>query len=106
VYVQSFPSLGAKWQVSTEGGSQPRWRRDGKELFYLSPNHKLTAVDVKPGTAFEWSSARELFWVNVTGFERGDYAVSRDGQRFLVNTVVEEAGSAVTVVVDWPKNRN
>jgi len=106
VYVQPFPSLGAKWQVSTDGGSQPRWRRDGKEMFYLSPNHKLTAVDVKPGAAFEWSSPRELFWINVTGFDRSDYAVSSDGQRFLVNTVAQDTGSAMTVVVDWPKSRD
>jgi len=106
VYVQSFPSSEAKWQVSIDGGSQPRWRRDGRELFYLSTSQRLMAVDLKPGATFEWSSARELFWVNVTGFGRHDYAVSRDGQRFLVNTIDEQTGTAMTVVIDWLKSRD
>src|SRR6266540_1964361 len=46
VYVQPFPASGAKWQISSGGGMQPRWRHDGKELFYLAPNKKLMAVDV------------------------------------------------------------
>ncbi len=47
VYVQSFPASSGKVQVSTQGGADPRWRRDGKELFYLAADHKLMAVEVK-----------------------------------------------------------
>ncbi|MFN2480058.1 MAG: protein kinase, partial [Pyrinomonadaceae bacterium] len=53
VYVQTFPASGGRWRVSTGGGSQPRWRRDGRELFYIAPDRKLMAVSIKPGAAFE-----------------------------------------------------
>ena len=49
VYVQAIPASGAKWQISPAGGAQPRWRRDGKELFYISTDQKLMAVSVKSG---------------------------------------------------------
>ena len=57
VYVQSFPTLGGQRQISAEGGAQPRWRRDGKELFYLAADRKLMAVTVKSGRRFESDSA-------------------------------------------------
>ena len=101
VYVQSFPPSGAKWQVSSDGGSQPRWRGDGRELFYLSADHKLMAVDVKPGSTFEIGTHKELFLVNVFGVDRNDYAVTADGERFLINSVVEQTGTAITVVTNW-----
>src|SRR5262249_57200415 len=53
VYVQTFPVSTAKWRISTAGGSQPRWRRDGKEIFYVSPDHRLMAVPVKGGGGLE-----------------------------------------------------
>ena len=61
VYVQSFPATGAKWQVSTTGGEQPRWRRDGKELFYLAPDRHLMAVAIKAPAAFDAEEPRRLF---------------------------------------------
>src|SRR5215472_11852120 len=61
VYVSPFPSANSKWQVSTEGGEEPRWRRDGKELFYLSGGRKLMAVPVKTGNTFEAGPAVSLF---------------------------------------------
>ncbi|MFN2456550.1 MAG: TolB family protein, partial [Pyrinomonadaceae bacterium] len=105
VYVQSFPVSGGKWMVSTTGGSQPKWRRDGKELFYLGPDRKLMAVDVKEdANKFEAGSPRALFETRVFvgfGFISG-YQVSRDGQRFLVNTPLEEsAPSPLTVILNW-----
>jgi eukaryotic-like serine/threonine-protein kinase len=62
VFVAPFPATGAKWQVSTTGGIYPRWRRDGKELFYRSPDNKLMAasVDAK-GSSFEVGTVRPLF---------------------------------------------
>ena len=61
VYVQSFPATGAKWQVSTTGGEQPRWRRDGKELFYLAPDRHVMAVAIKAPAAFDAEEPRRLF---------------------------------------------
>ena len=58
VYIQTFPKSGAKWMVSTKGGSLPKWRKDGKELFYLSEDSKLMAVAINYGPAFEASSSQ------------------------------------------------
>jgi Tol biopolymer transport system component len=103
VYVQSFPRLGGQRQISTEGGTQPRWRRDGKELFYLAPDRKLMAVSVKMGVAFEADTPRALFQTELnTGDLRQSYAVSADGQRFLLNTPLEGGPPPITVVLNWP----
>src|SRR5205085_10564810 len=82
IYVQSFPTLGSQRQISTQGGTQPRWRRDGKELFYLAPDRTLMAVTVKAGATFEADAPRPLFQteLNVAAL-RQSYAVSADGQR-------------------------
>ena len=61
VYVQTFPAPGGRWRVSTGGGTQPRWRRDGRELFYIAAGRKLMAADVKPGATFEAGVPKLLF---------------------------------------------
>jgi hypothetical protein len=101
VYVQSFPVSGAKWQISTTGGSNPRWRRDGNELFYLASDQKLMAVAVTGEDSFRAGVPKALFQTReVVGRYR--YAVTADGQRFLVNTPLEEANIApITVVLNW-----
>ena len=112
VYVQSFPASGAKWLVSTGGGVQPRWRRDGKELFYLSLDETLMAVGVKPASPFEAGRPKTLFHLRPRGgsvlvTQRSfEYDVSRDGQRFLINTSAEQVNTApITVVLNWtPKS--
>jgi serine/threonine protein kinase/Tol biopolymer transport system component len=104
VYVQSFPQGGGKRQVSTKGGVGPHWRQDGKELFYYALDGKLMAAAVKTGASFEASVPRALF-----EFRSGNgltvvapYAVTADGQRFLLNTLVDESGGApIAVVVNW-----
>jgi Tol biopolymer transport system component len=106
VYVQSFPASGAKWQISSGGGSQPRFRRDGKELFYLGADRKLTAVEVQTEAAtFAFGTPRALFETRIRkGEDRpgNQYAVTSDGRRFLVNTVAGEgASSPVTLVLNW-----
>jgi Tol biopolymer transport system component len=103
VYVQAFPKQSGKVSVSTAGGTQPRWRRDGKELFYLAPDRKLMAVIVKAGATFEVDSPRPLFQTSleVNSF-RQSYAVSADGNRFLLNTPVETVAQPLTVVLNWP----
>ncbi|HEV8132988.1 MAG TPA: protein kinase [Acidobacteriota bacterium] len=107
VYVQSFPFPGGKWQVSTNGGAQPQWRRDAKELFYISADRKLMAVDVKAnGSTFDAGAPKELFelrlqTVGLPG-PRNYYAVAADGRRFLVASVPEERISTpTTVVLNW-----
>jgi Tol biopolymer transport system component len=96
-------------QVSTAGGTNPRWRGDGQELFYLSSDNRLMAASVNgEGVAFEVGAVRPLFEVHPrTAEHRGqgpgsNYDVSADGQRFLVNTVAEQAAQApITVVMNW-----
>ena len=104
IYVRSFPISGGRWQVSTAGGAQPRWRDDGKELFYLNNDDKLAAVDVKThADVFEVGIPKTLFEVR-RGFERaGDsYDAANDGQRFLVFLHGEEtAPSPFVVVKNW-----
>jgi dipeptidyl aminopeptidase/acylaminoacyl peptidase len=106
VYVQSFPNPTAKWKISIQGGEGPRWRHDGKELFYLAPDEKLMAVPIRPNpTAFEFSTAVPLFEIRTNApraIARPEYDVSPDGQRFLVNTLVgESSDTPITVVVNW-----
>lgn len=105
IYVQPFQGAGSgpggKWQVSNNGGSQPRWRGDGRELFYLSGG-KLMAVAIREGTkGIETESARELFPIQARQGYRYDYDVTADGQRFLVLAPAEEAASPLTVIYNW-----
>ncbi len=105
VYVQPFPAAGGKRQISSDGGEQPSWRRDGRELFYIADEKKLMAVEVETNSpGFRASVPKELFRIHVFSdlYTRNQYAVTADGQRFLVNTLVEEsAPSLITVVVNW-----
>jgi Tol biopolymer transport system component len=102
VYVRDFPAGSHKWQVSNQGGLLPHWRRDGRELFFLTPDGTLMAVTVKPGATFEVGTPQALFG---TGLQRmahigNQYAVTHDGQRFLLNRhVTEIASSAITAVI-------
>ena len=102
VYVAPFPGPGGKWQISTAGGVWPRWRRDGNEIFYLSPGRALMAAAVNgKGSSFEVGAVKLLFQTRATG-QVDRYAVSADGQRFLINTAPEqEASVPITVVVNW-----
>ncbi len=104
VYVQSFPSGGGKRQVSIGGGHNPRWRRDGKELFYYSSDGKLMAVPVESGESFEAGAAVSLFEFRggSSAISSAAYAVTGDGQRFLLNAIVEsEAAAPLTVALNW-----
>ena len=106
VYVRKFPDTGGKWQVSTRGGAQPRWRRDGRELFYLAPDGKLMAAAVNAGSAgLSIDPPRDLFDTGIRASfveRRNQFLVTRDGQRFLVNISAEDEGSApITVVMHW-----
>ena len=105
VYVTSFPGAAGRWQVSTEGGQHPRWRADGKELFFLAGDKFMSAEVVTTGTQFDAGALRSLFDVRVPApvlGTRSTYAVARDGQRFLVNTWDPKAAlTPITLVVNW-----
>jgi hypothetical protein len=113
VYVRPFPDAGGKWQVSTGGGSQPRWRPDGKELFYIAPDAKLMAVPVSvapQGRAVTVGTPVTLFpthlangaGISLTGYQsRALYAVAADG-RFLMNVTIEADHPAPIIIVqNW-----
>jgi Tol biopolymer transport system component len=96
VYVTSFPARTGRRQISTGGGSRPRWRKDGRELFYAARGGKIMTVEVRPGG--EFGSPKELFQVHGAR----DYAVAPDGQRFLVDVALEDLTTAPpTVVLNW-----
>ncbi|HEU5235675.1 MAG TPA: hypothetical protein VFU37_00955, partial [Pyrinomonadaceae bacterium] len=105
IYVQSFPDSGGKRQVSTNIGYHLAWRRDGKELFYLSSDKKMMAVDVKAdGPTFEVGTPKALFDVRVPSFNsaQAQFAVAADGQKFLVaNTAGEITSAPINVVLNW-----
>jgi eukaryotic-like serine/threonine-protein kinase len=106
VFVRTLPveaggsAAAGRWQVSSSGGSQPTWRADGKEIFYLTPEGALMAVPVESGeNSFRPETPRELFRTS----EASSFDVTADGQRFLVNQVASDSSDIpVTVIVNWP----
>jgi Tol biopolymer transport system component len=103
VYVQSFPVTGGKWLISTGGGSQPQWCCDGKEIFYVASDKTLMSVEINAGALFESSVPKRLFVTQVSAYNSPNrYAVSADGQRFLVNGPSGDGHAApITVVLNW-----
>ena len=105
VYVQSFPDSGGKRQISTTGGYHLAWRRDGKELFYIDSAKKMMAVDVRgEGPTFEVGTPKALFDLRVPSFNsaQAQFAVTPDGQKFLVaNTAGEITSAPINVVLNW-----
>jgi Tol biopolymer transport system component len=109
IYAQSFPQPGPRTQISTNGGSQPRWRRDGKELFYVSLDGRMMAATIAVNQRKEVEAGDQLalFPARIAGGpvptpQKHQYAVSADGQRFLLNTMTDEsATSPITLVMNW-----
>jgi serine/threonine protein kinase/Tol biopolymer transport system component len=105
VYVTSFPEAHGKWQVSNAGGEQPKWRSDGKEFYYLAPDGKIMAAPVTTGAKFDAGTPVALFQANpremVATSEQFSYDVSKDGQKFLINTQLKTAMTPMSVVVNW-----
>ena len=101
IYVAPFPGPGGKRQVSLEGGDYPRWRRDGKEIFYLSPDGHLMATEVTAkAAAIEIGATHTLF--NLPTSHQYQYEVMPDGQRFLAAIASEGAApTPITVVQNW-----
>ena len=110
VYVTSFPEAHGKWQVSNAGGDQPKWRSDGKELFYLAPDSRMMAVPVNTGANFDPGTPAALFQANprdlVATSEQFSYDVSKDGQKFLINTQLKTGTAPMSVVLNWSAKWN
>jgi len=99
IYVVTFPMLGGKWQVSTGGATRPVWSRDGKELYFISADSKMMAVEIRGGTKFDFGVPKALFDVRMDAAAWFD--VSKDG-KFLIPSQVEVAATVpMTVVVNW-----
>jgi hypothetical protein len=107
VVVQPFPDAsGGKWQISTEGGSVPKWRRDGRELYYLSPSGEMVAVAVTTDSAFTIGKSTRLFQIPVApNIDPASlaYDAAADGQRFLISSPVASSNtSPISVILNWP----
>jgi Tol biopolymer transport system component len=106
VYVQSFPGGGSKRPVSSGGGAEPRWRADGRELFYVSADRRLMAVPTTIGPGFEAGKPDALFTMNVRDLVfpySKRYDVIPDGQRFVLQELIGRGSpSPLTVLVNWP----
>jgi eukaryotic-like serine/threonine-protein kinase len=109
IFVQSFPEAGAKFQISNDGGDCPVWRNDGKELFYFGASDSIVAVPVETGAKFRAGAPYALFHVslpNLGGF-RTVFGLSPDGQRILVNQLLEGTSrTPVSVVANWDAELN
>ena len=98
VYVRPTPPAAGRWQVSVDGGRQPEWRRDGKELFFQTENREFIVVDVDTREGFTKGKPRVLLETPSIG----DYAVSADAQRFLFSVPIEVGTNApIVVVLNW-----
>jgi serine/threonine-protein kinase len=110
IYVQPYPGPGGKWQISTDGGTEPVWNPKGRELFYRSPDDKLMSVDIATEPSFSAGKPRMLFscepYVEASGSDSAPaYDVSSDGQRFLMIKepagILSSAATQIVVVQNW-----
>jgi Tol biopolymer transport system component len=99
VYVAPISGQGNPWKVSTAGGNEPRWRSDGRELFYLAPGGRIHAVTVKEGPTFSGSPPQPLFSARLDTSGNRSYDVGIDGQRFLVNLSKSSPASPIVVIL-------
>jgi serine/threonine protein kinase len=102
VYVRPYPGPGGKWQISTEGGTEPVWNPKGRELFFRD-GQKMMAVDYTAQPTFSAGKPKMLFQGPYTPTPRSasDYDVSSDGQRFLMLKAAEQAPGEISVVLNW-----
>jgi len=106
IYVSPFPNPTSRWQVSRAGGEEPRWRRDGKELFFLTPDHHLMAVPVNSSTTFEAGAPITLFQVHsrqpISALDFFSYDVSADGQKFFIDTKIDDPQTTPpSIILNW-----
>ncbi len=109
VYISSFPDAEVRVQVSTDGGFQPRWRGDGKELYYLHTERKLLAAEIITEPTLRVGASGDLFGISFTPSKENfvapssshRYDVAADGERFLMMVPPENAAIPITVVLNW-----
>ncbi|MEO8349577.1 MAG: hypothetical protein ABI610_11745, partial [Acidobacteriota bacterium] len=102
VYVAPFPGPGGKWQISTAGGRAPLWSRGGREIVYQAPGDEIMAVEVRAAPTFQAGVPRALFKTHLRPPPGGQFDVTPDGERFLVNLrPAEEISDPVTLVQNW-----
>jgi Tol biopolymer transport system component/tRNA A-37 threonylcarbamoyl transferase component Bud32 len=107
IEVRSFPTPGPRHPVSLEGGGHPRWRADGRELYFLGADSRLMSVSVSPGSPPRFGKPVALFEVNLVAhpdranFAAYEYDVTSDGSRFLVNRQVSQPEMNMTIIVNW-----
>jgi Tol biopolymer transport system component len=106
IIVQPFPRASdGKWTVSQGGGVAPRWSGNGKELFYISADSKMMAVDVTTNPKFKRGIPKALFQAPISGGANARhvirYDVTADGKKFLINSAAAEGPSPITVVLNW-----
>jgi len=103
VYVQSFPDPGRKWQISTQGGWEPIWSRDGRTIYYAAPGNKLMGVDVRISPTFDAGIPQELYTLPfLNTLARNLMVIAPDGKRILINASSGDTSAApTTVVLNW-----
>ena len=111
IYVTSFPGAAGKWQVSRGGGTEPRWRGDGKEIFYIAPSGMLMAVSVNGESVFATGTPAPLFQIHgrapISSTDIFTYDVAKDGKRFLVNRYVKpEHVAPLTILLNAAADRS
>ena len=101
--MQAFPGPGGKWQISTNGGSEPHWAPDGNKLYYLTPGSRMTEVEVETGETFEAGIPEPIFPVTLRPIlTHNRFLIAPDGERFLLLSSLREATTPpTTVVLDW-----
>jgi Tol biopolymer transport system component len=111
IYVIPFPPAPneGRWVVSRGGGVMPRWRRDGKELFFISPDWKMMAVDVSTNPTFQSGTPHALFDTEMvdTGIRTGpmSWDIAPDGKRFLIISENSAGASSLNVILNWRPER-
>ena len=103
VYVTQFPGPGGKWQVSTNGGTEPHWSANGREIFYLDATQNLVTVPVSTGATFKAGLPERLFDAGLFPLTtRNRYSVTQDGERFLLlSPITGESIRPISVVLNW-----
>jgi eukaryotic-like serine/threonine-protein kinase len=104
VYVRAFPGPGGQFQISRDGGWAPKWRGDGKEIFFLALDGTMMSADITSGKELQASVPRALFPTQLLkGNDRHTYDVSKDGKRFLVRTPDQrQITMPLTMILNWP----
>ena len=106
VYVTPYPPDGLRVQISTEGGTQPSWRGDEKELFYVAPGDRIASVAIEQRDGVIRPGAAKVIveiQLRPSRNDEREYDVTRDGQRFIINNLPRDRRSLpIAVVVNWP----